>query len=168
MGAKENKLKIVDDTDEKKIQRAWLYLENADSLLHSRMNALVLCQAFLAIAYVQIISASTFNERAYLPIAGLVIVGIGFFVTKTVLGSIIKLQQGGDAMKKYLVNDSVYDDYLDAVRDGGPRKWLTSYTAVVPTFFEWFWVILFFHITYATAVGYWGLFAPMNFVEVSQ
>ncbi len=145
------------------IESAWKYLDGADSMLHSRMNSLLICQAFLVVAYVQVLSSQTFSEKAFMPMAGFIVVFLGYAITRVVFGSIVKLQKGGDEMKKYLNHDPIYYAYLQGVRGGDKRKWLTSYTSVVPTFFMWFWVALMLLLTFAVLVGFYGLDISMKF-----
>lgn len=127
------------------IERAWQYHAAADELLHSRLEALMIAHAFLAIAFIELVSSSYLMERAAFVdclVAG--VTGLALLLT-LLIGRI-----NGDLSRalrwlkyEHLVHDPVYRGYIDALtgsKDGVGRPYPKIWSKWIPFVLVGFWL----------------------------
>jgi hypothetical protein len=132
---------------EDQFKRAWDYLSGADEMLHSRLNALLLCEAFLVVGYVELIVTGGFEGSAGLKVAAAAVIVLALLLTLILRAAGLKLQRGGDALKKaFLEKDDVYLTYINAVRSKPSRLWGSSFSRAIPDVFIGFWVLAACHL----------------------
>lgn len=93
--------------------RAWGYHVAADTILHTRVEALLICEAFLAAAYVGILGSSiAMNE-----FLALAIIVLAVLITIIFLEANHRLLKGITFLKKAVIEEegALYEDYLKAV-----------------------------------------------------
>ncbi len=135
------------------IDRAWRYHAAADDLLHSRIEALLIAQAFLIIGYAQVLTAQEFCRRYDLTLALLAIVAVA--VTVTILMMVVNngLSRGIRFLKKtHLehaeIGDPIYIRYLEAVRgdsEGKRKPFPRIWSSWIPRVFLAFWFAASLH-----------------------
>lgn len=141
------------DDPERELDRAWRYHAAADELLHSRVEALLIAQAFLVLGYAQVLTAERFCERSDLPLALLILVVMALALTLIMMFVNAGLSRGIRRLKAdYLdhkdAGDPVYARYLAAVRGdrGGRRR-------AFPRLWS-FWMPAIFLVFWAAAGGH--------------
>lgn len=133
--------------------RAWRYHAAADELLHSRIEALLIAQAFLVIGYAQILTADSFCERSDLVYALLVLVVLALILTLIMMFVNAGLSRGIRLLKsEYLDHpqhgDPVYARYMAEVRGdqyGKRRAFPRLWSFWIPFAFLIFWVAVGAH-----------------------
>jgi hypothetical protein len=109
-------------------------------MLHRRIEALLISQAFLVAAYVQVFISADFDSRVELKTFAIVVLALGLSINLLASRSWTKLVEGGNLMKvKYLTKlDPIYQEYFDTVRaPNGRRRW--SMSTHLPTILYAFW-----------------------------
>lgn len=139
------KLPSLGPERDSEIDRAWRYHSAADGLLHSRVEALLISQAFLVVAYLQIETSS--NAIALWPV-GYAIIVLALLVSILFLMAGGGLQRGLRYLKEtHLVDDPVYGAYLNAVSPNYHRRWFRPriLPVILPMVFMAFWAFVGLH-----------------------
>jgi hypothetical protein len=124
------------------IDRAWSYHHAADELLHSRVESLLIAHAFLAAAYAQVISGS--SEKPHTGFFSGMVIVLALVVTPMLMTTTFGLLKGTLHLKRRLICDEVYKDYLSAVaHDYQKRKFRPAILPVlVPIVLLGFWFVV--------------------------
>lgn len=139
------------------LDRAWEYHSAADDLLHGRSEALLIAQAFLVVAYFQVLGADKFAEKGYFTAALAVLVILAIAITAILMYVNRGLSRGLRFLKsEYLEKDDVYRGYLKSVR-GSYDQW-KSYPALwsfwLPMMFLGFWMLAGLHVVLILTNGW--------------
>ena len=130
-----------------KASRAWEYHHAADTTLHTRVNAMLVCQSFLIAAYVTLTVNSGVRYGAML---GIAIIGLAAAITVMFMVANIRLLRGITYLKRQIVAepDHLYGTYLHAVHPrqldgrGGSR----TLALQLPVALLIFWIVAAFHL----------------------
>ena len=116
---------------EDEVRRAWEYHKAADELLAQRMSYGMVAQSMLIVSFVTIASADH-SGRPWLTYLEIVISLLGFWYSAVQHSTTRALIRGLDRLKEaYLVPlDSIYADYLNAVRRHNRRRLHQRYVAL--------------------------------------
>lgn len=123
--------------------RAWEYHNAADTLLHTRIEGLLICHAFLVVAYVQLASADNFHSSPWMHVTAGAIVALAVVITILVVRVNHALLKGITYLKNnHLAHDDTYSGYLEAVgkvflRTGNGSRVLAIW---IPVCFLLFWI----------------------------
>ena len=133
--------------DPKWFDRAWEYHHSADGTLHTRVNAMLVCQSFLIAAYVTLTISTHVRYAAML---GIGIIALAAVITIMFMVANIRLLRGITYLKRQIVAEPnhLYKAYLDSVN----RRWLTGHggsqtlALQLPVALLAFWIVAALHL----------------------
>ncbi len=143
---------------DKEVEHAWDIHKDADALLHSRMQAMLISQAFLGACYAQMIAGSVEKKGFSYFVIMFVLVVLGITTTcftwrinAVIVAGLMRVKENyllkKDTGEKFC---KVYAEYYGAVDE---RKWTKSIIPhLFPALFMFFWICLFF-LTYQVGIN---------------
>jgi len=143
---------------QKEIDRAWDYYKHAETLLMTRIQALLLAQSFLVVAFTVLTANWTAKVLGY-PVLMVLVCLNGMFVAGLVMWKNRKLAEGLDALREnFLKHDlRVYKFYADAIREESLIS-VRLFAIVLPLVLIVFWLFLLGFVVFYFPSG--GVAAP--------
>ena len=127
--------------------RAWEYHHTSDGMLHTRVNAMLVCQSFLIAAYVTL---SLNSSLRYGTMLGIAIIVLAATITVMFLIANIRTVRGITFLKRQIVSEPnhLYKAYLDTVNPRWQKGAGASQTLAVqlPIALLIFWVVAAIHL----------------------
>jgi len=134
-------------SDPKWADRAWDYHHTSDGMLHTRVNAMLVCQSFLIAAYVTL---SLNPNLRYGTMLGVAIIALAATITVMFLIANIRTVRGITFLKRQIVSEPnhLYKAYLHTVNPRWDRGAGGSQTLAVqlPIALLVFWVVAAIHL----------------------
>jgi hypothetical protein len=125
---------------------AWELAENADNVLHSRIQSYLIAQTFLVTAYATLLTVAYSTEIVFLArVIALLVTILGFLIShemqkkmRSILARLCFL------MKFELIKDPVYKQYITAGGTSDLRAATRNeFVEQIPILVQWFWTVTF-------------------------
>jgi hypothetical protein len=125
---------------------AWELAENADNVLHSRIQSYLIAQTFLVTAYATLLTVAYSTEIVFLArVIALLVTILGFLIShemqkkmRSILARLCFL------MEFELIKDPVYKQYITAGGTSDLRAATRNeFVEQIPILVQWFWTVTF-------------------------
>ena len=125
---------------------AWELAENADNVLHSRIQSYLIAQTFLVTAYATLLTVAYSTEIVFLRrVIALLVTILGFLIShemqkkmRSILARLCFL------MEFELIKDPVYKQYITAGGTSDLRAATRNeFVEQIPILVQWFWTVTF-------------------------
>ena len=125
---------------------AWELAENADNVLHSRIQSYLIAQTFLVTAYATLLTVAYSTEIVFLArVIALLVTILGFLIShemqkkmRSILARLCFL------MEFELIKDPVYKQYITAGWTSDLRAATRNeFVEQIPILVQWFWTVTF-------------------------
>jgi hypothetical protein len=124
----------------------WAIAENADNVLHSRIQSYLIAQTFLVTAYATLLTVTYSTELVFLArVIAILVTVLGFVIShemQTKMRSI--LARLGFLMEHKLIKDPIYKQYIT---NGGKSELKSAtrneFVDQIPLLVQWFWSVTF-------------------------
>jgi hypothetical protein len=125
---------------------AWELAENADNVLHSRIQSYLIAQTFLVTAYATLLTVAYSTEIVFLArVIALLVTILGFLISHEMQKKIRSiLARLCFLMEFELIKDPVYKQYITAGGTSDLRAATRNeFVEQIPILVQWFWTVTF-------------------------